>query len=197
MISLRRNFLTIANTIKISHSPLLKRRKFADLARPYLKADDELKELRCSIFFGIEDTPGALEKALNFFRINKVNMTRINSQWKKTENVVSFSVDMNVDPAHKQVKNLLRDLKDNTLFAELTGSREVPWFPVTEWDVDELATGVLEGGHTLEVDHPGFKDKEYRERRASIADSAYRYTLGDKIQTVDYTLTETECWGLI
>ena len=79
----------------------------------------------------------------------------------------------------------------------MIGSRDVPWFPVTEQDVDEIATLVLAGGEDLEADHPGFKDQDYRKRRAVIADAAFRYKLGDKIENIDYTPDETNCWSVI
>jgi len=157
----------------------------------------DIIDARCSICFGLKDKPGALEEALRFFRYNKIDMTRIYSQWSKTENAVSFFVDMHVDPSHQRVKNLLRDLNENCIYAELIGSRNVPWFPITEQDVDEIATLVLAGGEDLEADHPGFKDAEYRRRRAVIADAAFSYRLGDRIEDVDYTQDEINCWSAI
>jgi len=157
----------------------------------------DIIDARCSICFGLKDNPGALEEALRFFRYNKIDMTRIYSQWSKTENAVSFFVDMHVDPGHQRVKNLLRDLNENCIYAELIGSRYVPWFPITEQDVDEIATLVLAGGEDLEADHPGFKDEEYRRRRAVIADAAFSYKLGDRIEDIDYTRDEINCWSAI
>lgn len=163
----------------------------------YFRGINNVIEARSSICFGLKDKPGALEEALRFFRYNKIDMTRIYSQWSKTEKAVSFFVDMHVDPSHQRVKNLLRDLSENCLYADLIGSRDVPWFPVTEQDVDEIATLVLAGGEDLEADHPGFKDQEYRRRRATIADAAFRYKLGNRIEDIDYTQDEINCWSAI
>jgi len=165
--------------------------------REYFQSISDVIDTRSTICFGVEDRPGALEEALRFFRYNKVNMTRINSQWSKTEQAVSFFVDLHGESEDKRIKNLLRDLQENCIYADLMGSREVPWFPITEQDVDEIATLVLAGGEDLEADHPGFKDEEYRKRRAIIADSAFRYKLGNQIEDIDYTPDEVKCWTTI
>lgn len=151
---------------------------------------------RSSVCFGLKDKPGALEEALRLFRYNEIDMTRIYSQWSKTEKAVCFFVDMNVDPTHQKMKNLLRDLEENCLYAELVGSREVPWFPVTLEDVEETAK-LTRRGEGLEGDHPGIKDQEYRTRRIAVADAAFRYKLGDRIEDIDYTPDEIKCWSEI
>jgi len=204
MNPLRRSAITIKHPLRVLPSSIQSVRRCGGQTQTistslpqYLEASHEIIGTRSSVCFAIEDKAGALEEALRFFRYNKINMTRIHSQWSKTERNVLFFVDMNVDPNHPRVKDLLRDLQKNCLYGELIGSREVPWFPVTEHDVDEMATMVLEGGQELEADHPGFKDEDYRSRRAVIADAAYRYKMGDQIEVIDYTPEEVNCWGLI
>ena len=70
------------------------------------KTINDAIDSRSSVSFGLQDKPGALEEALRFFRYNKINMTRIYSQWSKTENAVCFFVDMHVDPNHQKAKKL-------------------------------------------------------------------------------------------
>jgi len=196
----RRNLLKTANNC-LTHFQQLRASRYStqikSAQKEQLKSINDVIDSRSSICFGIKDSPEALEEALRFFRYNKIDMTRIYSQWSKTEKAVTFFVDMNVEPTHQKVKNLLRDLDENCLFAESIGSREVPWFPVTESDVDEIATLILSGGEDLEADHPGFKDQDYRSRRAVIADVALRYKFGDRIEHIDYTQDEVNCWSAI
>jgi phenylalanine-4-hydroxylase len=54
-------------------------------------------------------------------------------------------------------------------------ARAVPWFPRKMRDLDSFADKVLSYGAELDADHPGFKDKAYRERRAEITKIARTY----------------------
>lgn len=104
-------------------------------------------------------------------------------------------MDLQIKPDDQRLEILMRDLNENCIHAGLVGPQEVPWFPITEQDVDEIATLVLVTGE--EADHPGFKDEEYRRRRAVIADAAFRYRLGEAIEDIDYTHDEVNCWTVI
>ena len=49
----------------------------------------------------------------------------------------------------------------------------------------------------LDPDHPGFRDREYRERRNQIAQIALSYQPGDPIPNAPYTEEENEVWSVI
>jgi len=49
----------------------------------------------------------------------------------------------------------------------------------------------------LPADHPGFSDREYRARRAAIADACASYVPGGAIPDVHYTPEEDEVWRLV
>lgn len=49
----------------------------------------------------------------------------------------------------------------------------------------------------LDPDHPGFRDREYRERRNQIAQIALSYQPGDPIPDAPYTQEENEVWSVI
>jgi phenylalanine-4-hydroxylase len=49
----------------------------------------------------------------------------------------------------------------------------------------------------LEVDHPGFSDPEYRERRNAIAALSLHYQPGDPIPTVEYSDVEHDVWRIV
>ncbi len=54
-------------------------------------------------------------------------------------------------------------------------NKAVPWFPRKVRDLDTFADKVLSYGAELDADHPGFRDKIYRERRAEITTIARTY----------------------
>jgi len=49
----------------------------------------------------------------------------------------------------------------------------------------------------LDPDHPGFRDRLYRERRNSIARLAIEHREGDPVPRVDYTEDEEEVWRTV
>lgn len=44
------------------------------------------------------------------------------------------------------------------------------------------------------MDHPGFKDAAYREKRAAIAHMAISYKIGEPIPTWEYDETDLATW---
>ncbi len=74
---------------------------------------------------------------------------------------------------------LMSDLRAVTRATSLRLPPVVPWFPTSVRDIDSFSTKTLDAGAELEADHPGFQDKEYRERRRRIVENAATYKLGE------------------
>lgn len=72
----------------------------------------------------------------------------------------------------------------------------VPWFPQTKEDINCLGKNIMKGDG-LNLDHPGFTDKAYRQRREKIAETGEGYKMGNPIPGVEYDPKETELWGII
>jgi phenylalanine-4-hydroxylase len=55
----------------------------------------------------------------------------------------------------------------------------------------------LQMGESLDSDHPGANDPEYRARRMEVTALAKKYRHGEKIPEVDYTEAEKEVWKTV
>lgn len=94
------------------------------------------------------------------------------------------------------IQDLIHELKKVCLNVSLLPPAEVPWFPTRLADFDHIGKRVLGAGDGIQdTDHPGFNDKEYRKRRAEIAQAALAYKVADKaIPHIEYSETEKGVW---
>ena len=69
------------------------------------------------------------------------------------------------------------------------------WYPKTKRDLDKIANNTLEAGKDIDVDHPGFSDKVYRERRKVLANHAIEYKFGHPVPFIKYINEELYTWN--
>ncbi|KAJ1503336.1 hypothetical protein HMI54_008210 [Coelomomyces lativittatus] len=156
--------------------------------------------------FTLKDGVGVLMKALQSILEYECSLDSIQS------NLVQGSSDPKLYEFHVQLKTDQLTLTDTLLDALHKNSHvhhaellhlapcteiQVPWFPKTMQDLDTFASKVLAYGTELDADHPGFKDEEYRKRRAVITENALNYRTGQVLPYVEYTEEETKTWTLV
>lgn len=154
---------------------------------------------RMAILLTLEDKPGILNRALNIMTENKINLTAINSRPPKLINkqrTMNFNIDFEGTHDMPNVKTALEELSGLGVATTTVGTPEAPWFPTKIEDFNHIGKRVLaEGDGIQEVDHPSFRDTEYRERRNEILDIAMNYKVGEEIPRLKYNKSENETWA--
>lgn len=156
------------------------------------QSDDKI-----SVLFNVPDQPGSLQKALAYFWKYDINMTRIESRPAPRDHSYEFYISFKGHEDDIHIKKLMEDLRNQYTSIQLIGSTEVPWFPRRPADIDDFWSKTLDAGDDLESDHPGFNDKQYRERRALITQAASGLKFGDAIPRWKYTEEEIGTWGQV
>jgi len=105
------------------------------------------------------------------------------------EHTIDFFADFDGKIDDSNVNAAITALKNMQAKVTIVGTPEVPWFPTQIEDFDHIGKRTLSSGDGIqETDHPGFNDKEYRNRRDIITKAALAYKLSDKeLPWINYT----------
>jgi tyrosine 3-monooxygenase len=97
------------------------------------------------------------------------------------------------------IKNLRQtnSLNKVLLVGDDSVTNKSPWFPRHASELDNCNHLMTKYEPDLDMNHPGFADKEYRARRKHIAEVAFAYKYGDAIPHIDYTETEHKTWNAV
>lgn len=142
---------------------------------------------------------GSLARILKTVENFKGVVNHVESRPSRKEGL-QFEVLIKVDMTRQSLLQLIRNLRQSlslggvTLLADNSVSIKDPWFPRHASELDNCNHLMTKYEPDLDMNHPGFADKEYRARRKIIAEIAFAYKYGDPIPSIPYTETENETW---
>eukprot|EP00057_Strongylocentrotus_purpuratus_P031955 XP_786206.1 PREDICTED: tyrosine 3-monooxygenase isoform X1 [Strongylocentrotus purpuratus] len=142
---------------------------------------------------------GSLSEALRVFQKRKVTLTHVESRpSNKIDGQIEFLMQCETKgSSSKNVLTALQKVADNVRLEKEEITKRGPWFPTRVHELDRCTHLLSNYEPDLDDEHPGFTDKDYRERRQRIADVAFKYKHGQPIPRVEYTDDELRTWGLI
>lgn len=116
------------------------------------------------------------------------------------EQGVQHDVLIKLDMTRSNLLQLIRSLRQSSslasinLLAENSLSVKAPWFPKHASELDNCNHLMTKYEPELDMNHPGFADKVYRQRRKEIAEIAFAYKYNDPIPFIPYTDVENKTW---
>ncbi|KAL9649354.1 hypothetical protein ABK040_016181 [Willaertia magna] len=153
-----------------------------------------------SLLMTLPHKVGSLKSSLDIFSKYSINLTKIESRPSKNKQVFDFVVDLDESVEKERLEKAIKELVDTNSCETIKfigGNSEIPWFPRKITDIDNFTRKCLEAGGELTSDHPGFNDKEYRDRRKMISEIALNYKHGTPIPKINYTKAENQTWKII
>ncbi|XP_074100937.1 tyrosine hydroxylase ple [Cotesia typhae] len=161
--------------------------------------DGETGIQKATLMLRLRDGIGSLARILKAIENFKGTVTHLESRPSRKEGS-QFDVLVKVDMTRQCLLQLIRNLRQSAALEEVTlltdnsVSIKDPWFPRHASDLDNCNHLMTKYEPDLDMNHPGFADKEYRARRKIIAEIAFAYKYGDPIPSIPYTETENETW---
>ncbi|KAE8743001.1 hypothetical protein FOCC_FOCC011377 [Frankliniella occidentalis] len=142
---------------------------------------------------------GALMSAVRSLQNLKGTVVQLESRPSKTPGC-QLDILVTLDMARTALLQLLRSLRQSgalagvTLLSENKVDAKEAWFPRHARDLDNCNHLMTKYEPELDMNHPGFADKAYRERRKKIAEIAFSYKYGDPIPHIEYNEDEISTW---
>ena len=157
---------------------------------------------KAALVLRLREGISSLSRILKTIENFKGTVTHVESRASKKEGL-QFDVLVKVDMTRQSLLQLIRNLRQSsslagvTLLADNSVSIKDPWFPRHASELDNCNHLMTKYEPDLDMNHPGFADKEYRARRKVIAEIAFAYKYGDPIPSIPYTETENNTWNRV
>jgi len=165
-------------------------------------AEAEQAVQRAALIVRLRDGMSSLGRILKSIESHHGAIIHLESRTSREEGV-QYDVLVKVDMSRVNLLQLIRSLRQTKSFggvnlvAEDNISVKAPWFPKHASELDNCNHLMTKYEPELDMNHPGFADKVYRERRRIIAEIAFAYKYGDAIPHIDYTEVEHQTWGSV
>lgn len=143
---------------------------------------------------------GLLRKILKVFNDRGIDLYSLNGKVieKDAKGLEACEFEVSFDAAKSGVSDLVKqELRNLNLDIQFEDPKVIPWFPMIESDLDLIGSTLQSPGDGLNQDHPGFQDKEYKNRRNLIANSTIGYKMKDPIPRINYAPDEQQLWTYI
>jgi tyrosine 3-monooxygenase len=138
--------------------------------------------IKAALVARLRDGMGALGRILKAVETFKGTVIHLESR-QSHETGVQFDVLIKIEMTRSSLLQLCRSLRQTlsfggvSLLSENSVSVKAPWFPKHASELDNCNHLMTKYEPDLDMNHPGFADKEYRERRKHIAEIAFGYKL--------------------
>lgn len=136
--------------------------------------------IKAALVLRLRDGMGALGRILKAVETFKGTVIHLESR-QSHEAGVQFDVLLKIEITRTALLQLCRSLRQSTSFGSVSLMNEnnvsvkSPWFPKHASELDDCNHLMTKYEPDLDMNHPGFADKEYRERRKYIAEVAFAY----------------------
>lgn len=123
---------------------------------------------------------GSLARILKTVEVFKGTVVHVETRTSKMAGI-QFDVLVKVEMTRRDLLNLIRSLRQSAslgginLLTENNVSVKGPWFPTHASDLDNCNHLMTKYEPDLDMNHPGFSDQVYRQRRKDIAEIAFAY----------------------
>ena len=138
--------------------------------------------IKAALVARLRDGMGALGRILKAVETFKGTVIHLESRQSR-ETGVQFDVMIKIEMTRSALLQLCRSLRQTLSFGgvSLLSENEInvkaPWFPKHASELDSCNHLMTKYEPDLDMNHPGFADKEYRSRRKLIAEVAFAYKL--------------------